>query len=185
MFGPELIGKKARLAPLDESMAEDFFSWINAPDINRYRPAPPVASLEAEREWIRKTGASESDITWAIYSLDDGVLIGSTGLISYSLQHQRAVSGTLIGRKEYWGRGIGSDVVRLRTQYAFEELKLHKLISEVISENCASLRMLLHAGYHVVGLNRDHYLEGDRWLNLYALECLREDWERAKRLNDW
>jgi ribosomal-protein-alanine N-acetyltransferase len=185
MFGPELIGDKARLAPIEEWMAETFFSWINAPDINRYRPAPPVESIEAEREWIRRTSTSESDIVWAVFCREDNELIGSMGLHSYRPQFQRAMSGTLIGRKEYWGRGIGSEIVRLRTQYAFDELRLHKLTSEVISENNPSLRMLLRVGYHVIGLRRDHFLIDGRWVNEYLLECMREDWEKAKILNGW
>lgn len=49
MFGPEIVGKLVKLAPMDESMAETFFSYINDPKPNRFRPAPPVESVEAER----------------------------------------------------------------------------------------------------------------------------------------
>lgn len=185
MYGPEITGDIVRLAPMDESMAESFFAWINAPGVNRYRPAPPVASVDAEREWIRRIGESTTDVVWAIYCLEDGVLIGATGLHSLSEMHKRAVSGTIIGKPEYWGRGIGGELVMLRTRYAFEELNLNKLISEVIPENNASLRMLMRSGYRIVGLQRKHFLTGDMWMDAYILECFREDWEKAKQQNGW
>ena len=179
-YGPEIMGKRVRLAPLDETMAEKFFSWINSPEVSRFRPAPPVESLEAEREWIRHHSETEQDIVWAIFCQEDGELIGSTGLHRLSREHRRAVSGTLIGRPEYWGRGLAGELTRLRTAYAFEQLDLRKLNSEVIHGNNASLRMLMRVGYRVVGIFRDHFLRDGEWLDFYLLECLREDWERAR-----
>jgi RimJ/RimL family protein N-acetyltransferase len=180
MFGPEIMGKLVKLAPMDESMADTFYSYINDPEPNRFRPAPPVESVETESEWIRSIGKSEQDIVWAIYCLEDCKLVGSTGLHRYERDHKRAASGTLIGKPAYWGRGIGSEVVRLRTDYAFEELDLHKLNSEVIHGNSASLRMLMRVGYRIVGLFRDHFLRHDEWLDFYFLECMHADWELAR-----
>jgi len=184
MFGPEIVGKLVKLAPMDESMAETFYSYINDPKPNRFRPAPPVESVEAEREWIHNIGQSEQDIVWAVYCLEDGELIGSTGLHRYERTHKRAASGTLIGKPAYWVRGLGSEVVRLRTDYAFEQLDLHKLNSEVIHGNSASLRMLMRVGYRIVGLFRDHFLRDGEWLDFYILECMREDWELARDGNN-
>jgi len=179
-YGPEIVGKRVRLAPLDESMAETFFTWVNSSEVNFYRPSPLVESVEAEREWIRSIGQSEQDIVWAVYCQEDGELIGSAGVHQVNREHRRAVTGTLIGRPEYWGRGLAGEMVRLRTAYAFEQLDLHKILSDAAHGNNASLRMLMRVGYRIVGLYRDHYIRDGEWLDFYLLECLREDWERAR-----
>jgi len=179
-YGPEIVGKLVRLVPLDESMAEKFFSWINSPEVNFFRPSPLVESVEAEREWIRNIGQSEHDIVWAVFCQEDGELIGSAGLHQLNREHRRAVTGSLIGLPEYWGRGLAGEMVRLRTAYAFEKLDLRKLISDVAHGNNASLRMLMRVGYRIVGLFRDHYFRDGEWLDFYLLECLRRDWEQAR-----
>jgi RimJ/RimL family protein N-acetyltransferase len=57
----------------------------------------------------------------------------------------------MLGRRDLWGQGYGSDAARVRTRYSFEVLGLRMLLSEVMADNAGSLRMLRKAGYKEVG----------------------------------
>jgi len=66
----------------------------------------------------------------------------------------------------------------LRTEYAFAQLNLHKLSTQVFSDNEASRRALMRAGYRQIGTQREEHWQGGRWHDAWLAEVLREDWER-------
>ena len=74
----------------------------------------------------------------------------------------------MIGERDCWGQGYATEAMRLRTAYAFNELGLETLTTQVYAPNEASRRALQRAGYREVGWLRRHvYFEGelhDVWL---------------------
>ncbi len=87
-----------------------------------------------------------------------------------------ATTGTLIGDKKVWGKGLARELMRLRARYAFTELPLRKLEAGYFEGNEASGRAQAAAGYKVVGRRREYVFAGGRWLDLIMTEVLREDW---------
>jgi RimJ/RimL family protein N-acetyltransferase len=65
--------------------------------------------------------------------------------------------------------------MRLRTRYAFRELNLTKLMTEVFMENQASRRALERNGYKTVGIHRHHFFTGGKWHDVWIGEVLRDD----------
>jgi ribosomal-protein-alanine N-acetyltransferase len=82
----------------------------------------------------------------------------------------------MIGEKGWWGRGIATEAMHLRTRYAFEELGLEKLITNVDEGNLASRRALERVGYRTVGVYRRHRFHGGLWADVWIGELLRADW---------
>ena len=149
-------GERVRLVPLDKARhMENALLWMNDPDVTELTLTGdfPLARL-AEEAWFDKMcgemSQTPTDIVFAIETLA-GEHIGSAGLHLIEWRHGTARTGTIIGAPEARGRGYGSDAARVRTRYAFEVLGLRMLLSEVMSENAASLRMLEKAGYREVG----------------------------------
>lgn len=121
---------------------------------------------------LRQGDAGEGgQLTFAVETLA-GEHIGFTGFHTVDHRHGVATSGVLVGRKELWRQGIGTDIVRVRTRYAFEVLGLRLLLSEALDGNEASIRMLERAGYREVGrIPRRYFKRGAyRDLLLFALE---------------
>jgi RimJ/RimL family protein N-acetyltransferase len=108
---------------------------------------------------------------WGLFV--DGQHVGSTGIHRINWRQRRALTGTLIGDRNWWGRGIGGESMRLRTLFAFEELNLEKLVTQVVEGNLASRKALEHVGYRTVGIHRRH---GQRW-DVWIGELMRDDWQ--------
>jgi RimJ/RimL family protein N-acetyltransferase len=174
MLGPRIAGERVRLEPPNEEMLSTFISWFTDPDVTRYlgRIVPP--SMPEEREWFEKVCRSDSDLIWAVHLGDK--LIGTTGIHGINWKDRRANTGNLIGAKEEWGRGYGSEVVALRTRFAFEQLGLEKLMTEAFAENRASIRALEKAGYRQCGVHRRHIYRHGRWHDMWLAEVLRDEW---------
>jgi RimJ/RimL family protein N-acetyltransferase len=156
-------GEKVRLVPLDRARhLDNALAWINDPEVTAWTLLGdmPLARLAEEDFFDHASRTSESDVHFAVETLS-GEHIGFSGLHRIDWRNGFAMTGTLLGRRDLWGQGYGSDAARVRTRYAFEVLGLRMLISEVMAENIGSLRMLERAGYREAGrLPRRYWKRG-------------------------
>ena len=187
-FGPimrfTVDGLHIELAPLTKEAMSEFISLehgggMQRNTINRYlgRQAAPV--LEDEHEWFEKVRKEESSFVWGIWLVEaeKRTLIGNSALVGVGNEGhvpfiRQATSGSMIFRKEYWGRGIASAAHKARTWYAFEHLGLHRVKSAVIQANKGSRKALERAGYSFVYTERNEQYGEGRLHSMDCLECL-------------
>ena len=91
---------------------------------------------------------------------------------SYRIAH----IGYLIGEVEYWGKGIGTELVKLLLEYGFKELNLHKVVVDVVVPNVSSIRCLEKNGFKLEGtLQKEMYIDG-KYYDMLKYGLLREEW---------
>ncbi len=174
VLGPTLVGMRVTLGPLAPEHLENYCRWFGDPEVTRYlhRDNPP--SLREEQEWFEHAVASQSQVVWGLFAEEHH--IGSIGLTEIDWRHRRATSGTLIGEKSWWARGVATEAMEIRTRYAFDELGLEKLITTVDEANHASRRALERVGYQTAGVYRRHRFSQGTWADVWIGELLRADW---------
>jgi RimJ/RimL family protein N-acetyltransferase len=178
MFGPIIEGERIRLVPMTPEMLPNYIRWFSDPEVTRYLGNMFPPTIAQENEWYENVAKSERDLLWAIMVGDKH--IGSTGLHAISWRNRRAITGNMIGDKSEWGKGYGSEAVRLRTRYAFHDLGLEKLETEAFLDNKASQRCLEKAGYRQYGVRRRHEFRDGRWQDMWVADILREEWLAAQ-----
>lgn len=178
MFGPVIVGERITLAPMTIEMMPHYVEWFADTEVTRYMGISNCPTLDMEKEWFERTAKSDTDILWAI--LVEGRHIGSTGIHQINWKNQRAITGNVIGDKSEWGKGYGSEAVRLRTAYAFTEIPLEKLETEAFTDNVGSRRCLEKAGYRQYGVARRHVWRGGQWHDMWLADILRVEWEEAQ-----
>lgn len=172
-------GEKTRLVALDKARhLENALAWLNDAELTAWtlRGDIPLTRLAEEDYFDRACAPASihpSDIALAVETLE-GEHIGLSGLHHIEWRHGVALTGTIIGPREYRGKGYGKDAARTRTRYAFEVLGLRMLISEVMVDNVASLRMLEGAGYKEVGRIPRRYWKRGAYRDVVVLVAERE-----------
>ena len=177
MFGPVLKGERVTLRPADDSDPPRFLPWIADMEVTRYLGRRTGAALYQEVDFFKRVGEAKDTVLWIIEA--DGEAVGATGIHEIDWQNAHATTGILIGAKDKWGKGIASEAMRLRTRYAFRELNLHKLMTEVFVGNVASRRALEKNGYRIVGVRKDHFFTSGTWHDMWIGEVTREEYDRA------
>ncbi len=174
-------GEKVRLVPLDmEKHFENCLRWVNDPEITEYLGLSelPMTRL-AEKEWFeRACGVRETEIMFAIETLD-GRHIGNSGIHQVNHFHKTAVTGTLIGEKDAWGHGYGTDASRARARYCFDILGLRLLMSEFLVGNVGSQRMQAKVGYVECGMVPGKYWKRGRYIDVVQTYLTKEAFEKA------
>jgi ribosomal-protein-alanine N-acetyltransferase len=177
MFGPVLKGEHVTLRPADDSDPPRFLPWIADMEVTRYLGRRTGAALYQEVDFFKRVGEAKDTVLWIIEA--DGEPVGAIGIHEIDWQNAHATTGILIGAKDKWGKGIATEAMRLRTRYAFRELNLHKLMTEVFVGNEASRRALEQNGYRTVGVRRQHVFTGGTWHDMWLGEVTREEWIKA------
>ena len=172
-------GEKVRLVPLDrEQHFDNALAWLNNPETTRWLLVGdlPTTRLVEEDFFEKAMRPDQTQVHFAIETLD-GQHIGFCGLFNIDWRHGTAQSGTIIGPAEFRGHGYGADALKVRVRYAFEVLGLRLLLTEAMSENVASRKALLKAGYREFAeIPKRYWRRGaHRDLTLFMLH--REDWQ--------
>ena len=88
--------------------------------------------------------------------------------------HRFAEVGLLIGEKDEWGKGYGSEAISLMANYAFEILGLHKLTAGCYSKNVGAIKAFEKAGFQIEGTLRRHYWFEGRYTDAVILGKVKE-----------
>lgn len=119
--------------------------------------------------------ASSNGTAWAIHDRVSGNLIGTTAITQIDFDRSSCLFRIVIGEKQAWGHGFGTDATRLVVAEVFEALQLQRVKLEVFDHNPRAQRSYEKVGFRETG--RTVEWAGRRRLDVVAMELDRGDWE--------
>jgi RimJ/RimL family protein N-acetyltransferase len=174
-------GERVRLGAMDsDEFSKAFAVWDRDSEFKRLLQsnAAPLQSSNAIKRWIEK---DFEDLPVGVYpfsirTLADDRLVGGTDIEVVNWNGRDAFVAIFIGDRNDWGKGYGTDAMRILLRYAFMELNLWRVSLGVFEYNPRAIRSYEKAGFRHEGrvrqsLNR----EGRRWDNLF-MSILRDEW---------
>ncbi len=167
MIGNEIM---IRLLSPEDSTVE-YVSWLQDSEINqlleiRWRNF----STEDIQDYIRLMNASENDFLFGIFLKKDNKHIGNIKISEINQIHRFADIGLLIGDKNVWGKGYGTEAIGLVTKYAFDEINLNKVTAGLYANNIGSYKAFIKAGYEKVGTLKNHRFYKGSYIDEILLE---------------
>src|SRR5881392_2414031 len=127
MLGPVIEGKLVMLRPPRPDDAPVMIGWFEDMEVTRFMALHHPPSLEMEKEWLERMARSPDDVVWAIEH--QGRPVGASAIHAINWKYGSGATGTTIGDRSLWGKGIGGETMQLRTSYAFTQLPMRKLKS--------------------------------------------------------
>lgn len=149
MTGPEIIGEKVLLRPLCDRDLENRVRWMNDSETAQlFTGAVPVREYELADafRWRENTESDSKTIVWAI-DAKDGTHIGDIDLHGIDPRIYSAKLTILIGSKNHWNSGFGTDTIRTLLKYAFTTLKLRSVYLKVFVYNKRAIRCYEKCGF--------------------------------------
>jgi ribosomal-protein-alanine N-acetyltransferase len=137
----------------------------------KYWGRPMMTELAQAENYTRENLRWMDDghcLYWGVEEKASGRLVGTCTLFKLDPNNRRGEIGYLLNR-EYWHRGIMSEVLARVIQYAFDEFGLHRLEADTDPANEASIRLLERFGFQREGLFRDRWLVNGVWCDSLML----------------
>lgn len=170
----ELIGSKISLIPFNESyITETYVSWLNDKEMSTIiLSAETTTTLEECKEYATEMIQSNNNHFFAMVAHDTNEHIGNFRLGPHDRHNNRIQLGMMIGNKEYWGKGIGTEVVRLGLEFAFRNLKVHKVFLDVREDNRGAIKIYEKNGFFHEGILKEHVFKNERYYDLVLMSAI-------------
>jgi RimJ/RimL family protein N-acetyltransferase len=176
-------GKLVRLSAFDpEEIAKAYVNWMRDSELQRLfgSEASALYSAKSEMKFFEKMVKEENPANhfFSIRKLDDNRLLGDINLDVVNEWGSRdAFVGLGIGSREDWGKGYGTDAMKIMLRFAFTELNLRRVTLTVFEYNPRAIRSYEKVGFHYEGRLRGALLrDGKRWDMLY-MGILAQEWK--------
>lgn len=175
----KLSGERCYLSPVQLSDAEAWTKWMNNLDVTV--PLGDEAYVPYSLEKMQAEAADAIERQQHVFSIVDCAadrLIGRCLLFAIDSINRSAMFGILIGEKEYWDRGYGSEATRLLLDYAFNLLNLHSVMLGVFGFNERAIRSYEKVGFKVIGRRREaRIIAGKAW-DVVLMDILEEEFRQ-------
>lgn len=180
MYHPFLIGTNLYLRRIEKSDIEgNYFQWLNDQEVTRWMQNGIFPnSVESMLDYYQRIAVSRMEMVLAIVLLENDRHIGNIGLHNIHPVFRSAEIGILIGEKDIWGHGYGSESISLLVAHAFNRLNLNRLSAGAVIKNQGCIRAFEKAGFNREGVSRQAYYCEGRYEDCVQLGLLRDEWEQ-------
>src|SRR5438128_156389 len=96
--------------------------WINDRDVTRFLSLRYQMPPLAEEAWMREGASKPMSYDNVFFAIDtkDGRHIGNINFFNLQPEDRSAKLGIMIGEKECWSRGFGTDSLRTLLRFGFD-----------------------------------------------------------------
>ncbi|MEY2675469.1 MAG: hypothetical protein RL102_735 [Actinomycetota bacterium] len=184
---PTLRGGVVTLAQLSEHVLTEYLEMLADEEVSRW--TGPAQSFTEQRiiDWLTTRREKTDRMDWAVFDNASGDFAGEVVLNEYD-EKKHAMNIRIALRSGFLGRGLGTESMRLATEFALEVLKLEKVTLSVMVDNDRAHRAYAKVGYsdgrqYNDGKYRYQRMSCDRFdfVQAMAEDLMREHLD----VNDW
>jgi RimJ/RimL family protein N-acetyltransferase len=156
------------------------YEWCSDPEAMRFVLAGGAWTEERSRNYVEGAIAEarqepRTNFALAILLREQERLIGGCRLTVVSSEHREGHIGYGLDRR-FWGQGYATEAIHALLSFGFITLGLHRISSDAIAENIASVRVLEKVGMALEGRIREKYWLEARWWDSVIYGLLEHEW---------
>lgn len=173
-----IFGKKVVLREKRTDDAWNDYSWETDPELARLDAAPVLTMPYSEflEEYTSELFYHYS--SGKRYAIDstDGEHIGNCSYYNYDESRGETELGIMIGNRDYWNEGYGSDTVTSLVAHIFNTTKLNRIYLKTLDWNDRAQNCFRKCGFN-------QYRESNRGkYHFIMMELFRTDWDRNQQV---
>ena len=141
------------LRDFDEADVPKKVEWINNSENNQFLHYDLPLEIDKTTQWFRNKDNTKRLDCIIEY---EGIPVGLIGLLQIDPVNRKAEYYITIGETGYKQKGIATKATKAILEYAFTELKLHKVYLTVDAQNEQAIRL-----YEKIGFKKEGYFVDD------------------------
>ena len=148
-----LTGEKAVLREKNITDAMDDYTWRSDSDLARYDGVPSLKLSSQEFMLYYADELRNSDRIKRWYAIDtpEGKHIGNCMYYDVDEDSRQAKLGIMIGDREYWSKGYGTDAVNALVNHIFDTTDLDRIYLDTLEWNVRAQRCFRKCGFIACG----------------------------------
>lgn len=157
-----------------------FIRWYGDPDIAKLlrHDLRPLTFIQARGYFDNIVlPASDTGTAWAIHQRHPARLVGTTAVTQVDRVAGSCLFRIVIGERDAWGQGLGTDATRLVIEEVFGPLDLEVIRLEVFEHNPRAQAVYRRLGFAETG--RSVEWAGRTRLDVIAMDLSRDRWRHG------
>jgi len=177
MKNPFLIGEHVYLAPVEVEDLDHYLKWLNDQEVTRFLNTRFPLNQDIEKEHLLSMVKEKDTVILGIHLKEPDKLIGNTGLHRIQQVDRNAVFGIVIGDKEEWSKGYGTEATELMVYFGFQTLNLNRIELEVFVYNERAIQCYEKVGFIREGTRRQARYYDGKYHDIIQMGILRQERE--------
>ncbi len=180
-----VYGERIRLRAAERADIPMFVRWFSDPEVTEYLLTNIPFGLAEEEIWFEAMirGPKEEHVL-VIEARMEGVEsgwtpVGNTSFMDLDATNRSTEIGIVLGEKEFWNRGFGTDAMKTMLRHGFENLNLHRIWLRVFTPNLRAIRAYEKAGYVLEGTYREAQFLHGRYIDVNVMSVLKHEWDKT------
>lgn len=142
--------------------------WLNDPEVVKYsEQRHKLHTLDSVRAYVNEIATSPNSYLWGIYHQPDAIMIppaatvlAQIGTITahVDMMNGTADMGILMGDRDFWGLGYGSEAWNAVMNWLFDSRDIRKVEAGCHYENRGMRRVAENCGMILEGVRHDHFV---------------------------
>ncbi len=166
--------KRLVLRPIKKGDELHFTKHLNNINVSRHLATPPYPyTMRHAKAWVRLNlkNNRKRRKTDVVFVIEHGKeFVGVTGL--HKIRGHKCELGYWIA-EPFWGHGFATEAIKAVTRFAFNELKLVRLMAAAFIPNRRSMRVLKKCGFKKEGRLRKSVLKKKRFYDVYLFSKIK------------
>jgi diamine N-acetyltransferase len=153
-------------------------SWRNDPEVVEHLGSNFLfIAPEIDTRWYDGYLAGrDRAVRLAILDPEQGRFVGCVYLVDINRINRSAEFAIMIGDKEYWSKGYGTEATKRMLTHGFDDLNLHRIYLWVLAENVRAIRLYEKVGFRVEGRQRDAVFKKGRYRDVIQMAILEAEY---------
>ncbi|MGW8390841.1 GNAT family N-acetyltransferase [Pseudoduganella sp. HUAS MS19] len=180
-FAPAtLTTQRLQLRCLRAADVPALYRMFSDPDAMRYWSSAPWDSTQQAEAYLAAAVAGYDSGELLRMGVEvDGALAGVINLYSFHRQNRRCDIGYMLDRA-FWGQGYMQEAMAALIDYAFRELRLHRIEADIDPRNTASAKLLKSLHFVHEGHMRERWIINGEICDTDFFGLLHSDWLAAR-----
>jgi RimJ/RimL family protein N-acetyltransferase len=170
-----LIGKRVYLRALGKEDLIYIRKWSNDHEIRKLT-GEVVSMSQADADKFLERVYSDNTREWFVIVVkENDRVIGETGLLRMFPAWRTTDISIIIGEKDAWGKGYGTEAILLLLDYAFRCLNFHRVAIGEVAFNEKAIHFWEKVGFKKEGIQRDGYYYNHKYHDFVMMSILEDE----------
>jgi diamine N-acetyltransferase len=174
-----LIGQDVHLRPLESGDLPLIRQWANDPQVRALTGEVTPMSEAGAADFLERVRSERDRVWFSVVLNQDDRVIGEAGLLRMFPAWRTTDLTLILGDPSAWGKGYGTQAIRLLLDYAFGHLNFHRVAVGVVGFNERALHFYESVGFRREGVERDGYFYDHRYHDFVMMSILEDEYPGA------
>ena len=182
-----------------EDITKNYLAWFMDQEVTKHTSHGLVRYTHEMSIEFLDNAEKNGDVIWAIIAKDIKIYlptinevsqgmcrqdrrvythIGNIALQNFNMINRTAEFAGILGEKEYWSKGIGTEAIRFLFEHGFNKMNLNRIWLGTVSTNTGMRSIAGKLGMTNEGILRNHVFLNGEYTDVYQFGIMRDEWNK-------